>query len=223
MTSFPRLDVLPAAQKKLWPELASVTHEGFVLYGGTAIALYLGHRESVDFDFFSDRTFQPDDLIAKLGFLRAAEILQTQENTLTVLTHDVGDGNQVKLSFFGGFQFGRLNDPRTTTDGVLQVASVDDLLAHKLKVLLQRVELKDYLDIDALLHDGLNLARGCGGARALFPTFAPQEALKALTYFKDASVAGLPEPLKRRLVTATAHVSTIPPVAVKSKTLSDAG
>ena len=56
MTTFePRLDILPAAQRKLWPELKPVQQQGFVLYGGTAIALRLGHRQSVDFDFFSSR------------------------------------------------------------------------------------------------------------------------------------------------------------------------
>ncbi len=221
MSSIPGLDVLPPAQRKLWPDLVHVRKEGFVLYGGTAIALYLGHRDSVDFDFFSHRTFQPDELIAKFPFLRGAELLQTQKDTLTVLTRRVGDSDQVKISFFGGLQFGRLNDPKTTADGVLQVASAEDLLSHKLKVLLQRVELKDYLDIDALLQSGLDLAHGAGGARALFSTFAPQEALKALTYFNDASLATLAEPLKRRLVTAAAKVSAIPAVAVKSTTLCE--
>ena len=47
----PRLDILPPSQRRLWDELSAVPVE-FVLYGGTAIALHLGHRESVDFDFF---------------------------------------------------------------------------------------------------------------------------------------------------------------------------
>jgi hypothetical protein len=221
MTSFPRQDILPPAQRQLWPELAAVTDEAFVLYGGTAIALYLGHRESVDFDFFTDQTFQPDDLLAKFHFLRKAEVLQTQRDTLTVLT--AGDGNdshRVKISFFGGFGFGRLKDPERTSDGVLEVASLQDLLAHKLKVLLQRVEIKDYLDIDALLQSGLDLAQGCAGARALFTAFAPQECLKALTYFNDPSLEALSEALKQRLIKAAAGVKSIPDVKVISKTLS---
>jgi hypothetical protein len=43
----PRLDILPDAQRRLWPELAQ-TPEDFTLYGGTAIALRLGHRQSAD-------------------------------------------------------------------------------------------------------------------------------------------------------------------------------
>jgi hypothetical protein len=221
MTSFPRLDILPPAQRRLWPEMARVAAEAFVLYGGTAIALYLGHRESIDFDFFTDRTFQPEDLLAKFHFLRGSELLQTQRDTLTVLTAgDGNDGHRVKISFFGGFDFGRLKDPELTFDGVLEVASLQDLLAHKLKVLLQRVEMKDYLDIDALLQNGLDLAQGCAGAHALFTAFAPQECLKALTYFNDPSLRSLSASLKQRLVNAAAGVRFIPEVKVRSKTLS---
>ena len=50
MTFRPRLDVLPAAQRRLWPALADVP-DTFVLYGGTALALRLAHHASVDFDF----------------------------------------------------------------------------------------------------------------------------------------------------------------------------
>ena len=47
----PRMDILPSAQRLVWPELRAAAALGFVLYGGTAIALRLGHRFSVDFDF----------------------------------------------------------------------------------------------------------------------------------------------------------------------------
>jgi hypothetical protein len=113
-----------------------------------------------------------------------------------------------------------LDDPQQTPDDVLEVASLQDLLAHKLKVLLQRVEAKDYLDIDALLNSGLDLARGLAGARALFTAFVPQECLKALTYFSDTPLETLSIELQERLVKATARVHAIPIVAVKSKALS---
>jgi hypothetical protein len=50
----PRLDILPPPQRRLWHELAALPAE-FVLYGGTALALHLGHRQSVDFGFFGNR------------------------------------------------------------------------------------------------------------------------------------------------------------------------
>jgi hypothetical protein len=50
----PHLEILPSAQMRLWRELSGVPN-GFVLYGGTALALHLGHRTSVDFNFFTRR------------------------------------------------------------------------------------------------------------------------------------------------------------------------
>lgn len=56
----PRMEILPSAQQRLWPELRPAAELGFALYGGTAIALRLGHRHSVDFDFFSEKPLDRD-------------------------------------------------------------------------------------------------------------------------------------------------------------------
>jgi hypothetical protein len=70
MSSFePRLDILPESQRELWPELDAAPSD-FVLYGGTALALQLGHRVSEDFDFFSSSSFDPDQLQSRLPFFR---------------------------------------------------------------------------------------------------------------------------------------------------------
>jgi hypothetical protein len=52
----PRLDILSKAQRRLWDELAAIPAE-FVLYGGTAIALHLGHRRSVGTSTFSETSY----------------------------------------------------------------------------------------------------------------------------------------------------------------------
>ena len=65
----PRTDILPPAQKDLWPALRILEH-GFVLYGGTAIALRYGHRQSIDFDFFGVQFFDPDVFKEKYEFLK---------------------------------------------------------------------------------------------------------------------------------------------------------
>lgn len=49
----PKTDILPLAQREIWPQLAPTRALSFVLYGGTAVALHLGHRKSLDFDFFA--------------------------------------------------------------------------------------------------------------------------------------------------------------------------
>ena len=51
-TFHPHFEILPSAQIQLWKELQPLKKLGFVLYGGTALALRLGHRVSVDFDLF---------------------------------------------------------------------------------------------------------------------------------------------------------------------------
>lgn len=68
----PRLDILPESQLRLWPELDAVPSD-FVLYGGTALALQLGHRFSEDFDFFSTSGFDPARLQSRLPFFRDLE------------------------------------------------------------------------------------------------------------------------------------------------------
>ena len=60
-----RLSILPASQRSLWQELES-TPENFVLYDGTAMALRLGHRQSEDFDLFSNEQFDPSSLLSVL-------------------------------------------------------------------------------------------------------------------------------------------------------------
>ncbi len=79
----PHMEVLPPEQKQLWRELASAQQLGFVLYGGTAIAVQLGQRSSVDFDFFTERPLDRDQMLSMFPFLRNSKLLQAQPNTMT--------------------------------------------------------------------------------------------------------------------------------------------
>ena len=142
MTFAPRLESLPEEQRALWPALAGVPRS-FVLYGGTAIALRLGHRVSVDFDFFSSEPLDFEDLFA-LPFVRESEVLQREPATLTVSTPGKESATPVKVSFFGGIDIGRVGCPERTDDGVVWVAAMLDLFATKLKVLLQRIAERDF-------------------------------------------------------------------------------
>ena len=202
-------DILPPEQKLILPELAATKELGLVLYGGTAIALQIGHRESVDFDFFTDQDLDREALRKAIPKLELAEVIQDEPNSWSLLARNDDDGRPVKLSFFGGLSFGRVGEPALTDNRELALASLDDLLGHKLKVLLQRVELKDYIDIAALLRNGADLERGLGAARTLFgPTFPPAEALRALTYFKEGNVTALGEDDRAFLRAAVSKVSS---------------
>lgn len=215
--------ILPAGQRRLWPELAPLSGLGWVLYGGTAVALRLGHRSSVDFDFFSDQALDRGNLERRLPFLARATTIQEEPNTLSVLVPMPGEPAPVKLSFFGGLGFGRVGVPDRTSDGVAEVASIDDLLAMKLKVILQRAEAKDYLDIARLLGADARLDYGLAAARTLFgPAFQPSESLKALTFFEDGNLGALPERERELLTRAASSVRALPPVALASRTLASA-
>ena len=95
----PRLDILPGAQRALWPRLRALAALGFTLYGGTAVALRLGHRQSADFDFFTNCALDPDRLTGELPFLRDARPIQATSNSWTVLVQEAGSEAPVKLSF----------------------------------------------------------------------------------------------------------------------------
>ena len=218
----PRLDVLPPAQQRLWPQLRNVPGLGFVLYGGTAIALRLGHRESVDFDFFSEHPLDRGAIKIAIPFVAEATTLQDQDNTWTVLVPSDGSAaGRVKLSFFGTIAFGRVGEPDMTDDGVVQVASLDDLMATKLKVVLQRAEAKDYRDVAAMVKAGVSLSHGLASARVLFgPNFQPSESLKALVYFDDGDLNTLTAVEKTTLVDAVKSVRDLPEAARLSSSLS---
>lgn len=218
----PRLDVLPQAQRLLWPSLKPAANLGFALYGGTALALRLGHRSSVDFDFFSESPLEQRALFENMPFLTAAQVLQDRPDTLTLLvTPSSTSSDTVKLSFFGSITLGRVGTPQWTNDRVAQVASSQDLLGTKLKVVLQRIEAKDYLDIAAILESGTALAVGLGSARALFgPAFQPSECLKALVYFEGGDLNSLTAAIKHRLIAEVRNVDDIPQVPILDRQLA---
>jgi hypothetical protein len=146
MAFVPNLTRLPSPQRTLWPELGA-TPETFTLYGGTALALRLGHRTSVDFDFFSNASFDPDRLSER----------------------------------------------------------VPDIAGTKAAVVQKRAEVKDYLDIDALLQQGIDLATVLAAGIAVYGRkFNPLITLKALSYFDD--LPALPGDVRDRLKKAVASV-----------------
>ncbi|WP_430471988.1 nucleotidyl transferase AbiEii/AbiGii toxin family protein [Thalassospira lucentensis] len=223
MAFLPRMDILPDAQRDLWPDFKDVTQQGWVLYGGTAVALRLGHRQSVDFDFFSDRPLDRDGLQSAFTALNDSRVIQEEQNAITLLVNPPGNTEDtVKVSFFGNISTGRVATPDMTDDGVLQVAALDDLMAMKLKVILQRAEAKDYRDIAAMVDAGIHVDQGLSAARQMFgDTFQPSESLKAMTFFGDGDLHTLTSKERATLVNTASAVSRLPDVALKSRSLID--
>jgi Nucleotidyl transferase AbiEii toxin, Type IV TA system len=202
MTLFlPRLDILPPPQRALWPEL-DVVPDHFTLYGGTALALRLGHRQSVDFDFFSNEAFDPEALARAIPWLADAERVQVATHTLTCR---IERGGPVLVSFFGGLGLG-VAVPREQAQGsTVHVAALLDIAGTKAAVVQRRAAVRDYADIDALVGNGIDLPRILAAGTVVYGrSFNPLITLKALSYFDDVPM--LPEATRTRLSAAVAAV-----------------
>lgn len=202
-TFIPQLKILPPAQLAFWYELTAVPSD-FVLYGGTALALHLGHRDSIDFDFFSDVGFDPD-LLSTLPLLEGATVLEKAANTLTVRVERKGS---VKLSFFGVPKLKRLRRPHISEDNQLRISSLLDLAGTKAAVVQKRAEAKDYIDIDALLTlGGMTLSHLLVAGIGIYGEgFNPEITLKALCYFEEKELRTLDSSIKDRLISAVQAV-----------------
>lgn len=219
----PRMDILPEAQQEIWPQFRDVTQHGWVLYGGTAIALRLGHRQSVDFDFFSEKPLDREALQKSFPAFKDSRVIQEEQNAMTLLVHPASNPKEtVKVSFFGNIATGRVGTPDMTDDNILQVASLDDLMAMKLKVILQRAEAKDYRDIAAMVVAGVPVDRGLATAGQMFgDAFQPSESLKAMTFFGDGDLHTLSSKEHATLVTAASAVNRLPDAKLRSQSLTD--
>lgn len=198
----PHFEILPPALRALWPELAEIPRH-FVLYGGTALALRLGHRQSEDFDFFSSEDINPSQLLGTLKLLKGAKVIQNVSRTLTVV---VNRGGPVKLSFFGNLDLGRVGCPDPTEDGVVNVASLLDIAGTKAAVVCQRAERKDYIDILAIVNQGVSLDQAMAAARAIYgDQYNPIVTRKALGYFGDGDLSKLSAEQKNQLIQITSN------------------
>ena len=205
----PKIDILPKAQQEIWPLLAPAPQLSFVLYAGTAVALYLGHRVSVDFDFFRAAPLDKKAIEKSFAFMRDAQTIQEDENTLVVVASM--PSGPVKVSFFGGMTLGRINEPLRTKDSKLLVASMEDLLVTKLKAILDRAEEKDYRDISAILSTGISLEKALGAFAKIYGK-DPGLPLRAMGYFKDGDLPSLPKTDQNIIRAARDRVSQIPEV-----------
>jgi Nucleotidyl transferase AbiEii toxin, Type IV TA system len=200
----PKLEILPESQRDLWPDLNTVPSD-FVLYGGTALALQIGHRTSEDFDFFATSGFDPDHLQSELPFfcdLPAADRnvwVQRKPNTLEGYVPRAG--GSVKVAFFGGLDnLRRVEDPRHPVGSTVQVASLIDLAGMKMRVVQARASWKDYMDIHALASNGVDVPTALAAARAIDSRFNPAVSVRALQFFDDGTLNRIPASVRKDLV-----------------------
>jgi Nucleotidyl transferase AbiEii toxin, Type IV TA system len=143
--------------------------------------------------------------------------LQDAPETLVVLAEM--PAGPVRVSFFGGIRFGRVNDPLETCDGTLLVASLDDLMATKLKAMLDRAEAKDYRDVAEMISAGVWLPAGLSAFKKMFDG-EPAQVLRAIGYFGDGDLNTLSTADREVLCGARDRVGKLPEVHLKPGSLT---
>ena len=137
-------EVLPSPTAKAFQWLRKQTFlEPFYLAGGTAIALYFGHRQSQDLDFFSSTPFDPKELMGQLQQFGEWRTAKRLKNTLT------GELEHTKMSFF------KIPDepirPFLQVDS-LNIADLLDLALMKIMAISDRGTKRDFIDLYLLGH-----------------------------------------------------------------------
>lgn len=180
--------VLPDGWKRAADDLAARdVLTGFYLAGGTGLALQLGHRRSVDLDFFSHEDFDPSALNARLAGVPSLKVRQVLRGTLHLEVHGI-------LVSFLHYPYPLLFQ-RAPFD-VFQVADARDIACMKLGAIAARGSRRDFVD--------LHVAAGVYGLPEILAWFETKYAstpynrvhlFKAMTYFFDAERQPMPEML----------------------------
>ncbi len=160
----------------------------FYLAGGTALAIQLGHRESIDLDWFSRKDFSNDGLKKAMADLGRFELTGESPGTI----HGMLDG--VKVSFFH-YDY-KLLFPFISFKGI-NLADERDIAAMKIEAISSRGGKKDFIDIYFLLKKyKLGELMGIFEKKYKDIKYNKLHLLKSLTYFYDAESEPMPKMLK---------------------------
>ena len=174
------LEVLTPEAAQVAPILLrALVHEPWTLAGGTGLALQLGHRVSVDFDWFCISEAFPAGMAARLASL-GLPITMVQDRMDTVECVLA----QVRCSFFA---FRPVFGPSADQFHGLPVAPIEDIGAMKLVAASQRGARKDFYDLYAILRR-IEMRRIAARLREMYtdPRPNPVHIAKSLVYFEDA-------------------------------------
>lgn len=185
------VEVLSEQQRAILPALGEfATANGFFLGGGTAVALYLGHRRSVDFDLFTRNRIEDPLVLAKVAESAGLPVTDTQTARGTL--HGLIEG--VQVSFFQ-YPYPDIGRPSRLSDCSLELASLDDLACMKLAAIAQRGSRKDFIDLYAIANKHKPIRELLELYRRKYSTKDIGHVLVGLTYFEDAEAEPSPEML----------------------------
>lgn len=172
-------NILDTERKKLLPLFAQVSDYGLYLAGGTALALQIGHRDSVDFDFFTEQDLDTVTLFEVVRTIFAEHTLlkiQEEKNTLGILI----DGS-IKVSFMT-YRYDVLQ-PLVITE-FFPLASVTDIACMKCSAITSRGVMKDYVDLYFILQT-MPLKELLAFCVMKYPELDTNLVMKSLVYFDD--------------------------------------
>ncbi len=182
---------LPKKQAGVLKKLGSpLSSQGFYLAGGTALAIYFGHRISVDLDWFTSNVFEDGLLVAQS--LRNAgipiEIDQVSPGTLH------GSIQSVRVTLLQ-YQYTFLEPPNHWSEMGCDIASLQDLACMKLSAIAQRGARKDFCDLYALGIKCFTLQEMLGFYQKKYSIRDIGSVLYGLVYFDDAESERMPRML----------------------------
>ncbi|WP_298648631.1 nucleotidyl transferase AbiEii/AbiGii toxin family protein [uncultured Proteiniphilum sp.] len=134
----------------------------YILCGGTALAMQLGHRKSEDLDFMmwrKSKSEKPEvdwptiekELKEKIGEIENFNMLGFDQVEFVVAS--------IKLSFYVSENYCPVSEPVPYL-GNIRLADIYSIMAMKMEVMLRRMKIRDYYDIYAILREGYDISRG---------------------------------------------------------------
>ena len=141
----------------------------YILCGGTALAIQIGHRKSEDLDFMMWRTSKTDkpevnwnaiekELKEKIGEIENFNMLGFDQVEFLV--------KGVKFSFFVSDNFSPVSSPINYL-GNIRLADIEAIMAMKMEVMLRRMKFRDYYDIYCILQNNYSIHKGIEKALSL--------------------------------------------------------
>lgn len=150
----------------------------FYLVGGTAIALHIGHRRSIDFDLFKFNPLRPKKIIETIsGFDYPYVVTRRVTEQLNATIHDV------KFTFFQ-YPF-QINATEKLAD-ILKLPTLLDLAAMKAYAMGRRSKWKDYVDLYFLIKDNYTVSQISDRSTDIFGQLFSEKLFRAqMSYFED--------------------------------------
>lgn len=160
---------------------------GFYLAGGTGLALHIGHRRSIDLDFFSLESFEPEAILGKVESLDGLQVLARDLETLHLIV------GETKVSFLG-HRYPLL----FPCDALFEVKLADprDIACMKIGAIAGRGSKRDFIDLYAVSkHHELAQILAWFKEKYARANYSMVHVLKSLTYFEDAEKDPMPDML----------------------------